>query len=81
MRHFAGWIVVRTMLLADAVLITVCGFIALIWVTAPGGVLAAAGLWLLAGGLLGLLPLTDPYRAEERWRRKQALRRTASGHG
>jgi hypothetical protein len=64
MRHFAGWIVVRTILVADTVLLVACGFIALIWVGAPGGIIAAAALWLLAGGLLGLLPLTDPYRAE-----------------
>jgi hypothetical protein len=74
MRHFAGWIVVRTILVADAVLVIVCGFISLIWVAAPGGVIAAAALWMLAGGLIALLPLTDPYRAEERWRRKQAGR-------
>jgi hypothetical protein len=79
MRHFAGWIVVRTILLADAVLVVACGFIALIWVAAPGGVIAAAVLWLAAGGLFGLLPLTDPYRAEERWRRKQVLRQAAAG--
>jgi hypothetical protein len=75
MRHFAGWIVFRTILLADAVLVVVCGFMALLWVAPPGGILAAAGLWLLAGGLLGLLPLTDPYRAEQRWQRKRAAAR------
>jgi hypothetical protein len=75
MRHFAGWIVLRTILVADAVVVVVCGFIALIWVAAPDGVYAAAGLWLLGGILIGLLPLTDPYRAEERWLRKQAARR------
>ena len=77
MRHFAGWIVVRTILVADAVLLVVCGFMALVWVAPPGGILAAAAMWGVAGGLFGLLPLTDPYRAEQRWRRKQALRQDA----
>ena len=77
MRHFAGWIVVRSILVADVVLLVVSGFIALLWVAAPGGVLIAATLWLLAGGVLALLPYTDPYRVEERWLRKRAA--TASG--
>ena len=72
MRHFAGWIVVRTILVADVVLLVVSGFIALLWVAAPGGVLVAATVWLLAGGLLALLPYTDPYRVEARWLRKRA---------
>ena len=72
MRHFAGWIVIRTILVADALLLVVSGFIALVWVAAPGGVLVAATLWLLAGGVLGLLPYTDPYRVEARWQRKRA---------
>jgi hypothetical protein len=76
-RHFAGWIVIRTIMVADAVLLVVSGFIALLWVAAPAGDLVAATLWLLAGGVLGLLPYTDPYRAEARWLRKRAAR--ASG--
>ncbi len=72
MRHLAGWIVVRTMLVADVGLLIVSGFICLIWVAAPAGVLVAAALWMLAGGLLGLLPHTDPYRAEQRRYRRRA---------
>jgi len=70
MRNFAGWIVVRTILVADVVLLVVVGFIALMWVAHPAGIVAAAAIWLVAGGLLGLLPLTDRYRAERRWYRK-----------
>ncbi len=44
MRLFAGWIVFRTILLADAVLVLVCGFVSLLWVAPPRGILAAAGL-------------------------------------
>ncbi len=73
MRHLAGWIVVRTILVADVALLIVSGFICLVWVAAPGGVLVAAALWMLAGGLLGLLPYTDPYRAEQRQPRHRAL--------
>jgi hypothetical protein len=69
-RNFAGWIVVRTILVADVVLLVVAGFMALIWVEHPAGILAAAAIWMVAGGLLGLLPLTDRYRAEQRWYRK-----------
>jgi hypothetical protein len=72
MRRIASWIVVRTILVADAALLVVAGFISLLWVAPPGGVLAAAGMWIVAGGLIGLVPLTDPYRAEERyWRRRE----------
>jgi hypothetical protein len=74
MRGFAGWIVVRAMLVADVALLVVCGFIALLWVAVPAGALIAASLWLGAGGLLGLLPLTDPYRVERRRLRRHAHR-------
>ncbi len=70
MRHFAGWIVVRTILIADVALLVVAGFMALLWVSRPAGYVAAAVMWVVAGGLLGLLPLTDRYRAEARWFRK-----------
>ena len=70
MRHFAGWIVVRTILVADVALLVVAGFMSLLWVSRPAGFIAAGVMWLVAGGLLGLLPLTDRYRAEERWYRK-----------
>jgi len=80
MRHFAGWIVVRTILLADTVLLVAYGFMALIWVAPPDGVVAAAVLWVVAGVLVGLLPLTDPYRVEQRWRRKRAALREAASN-
>jgi hypothetical protein len=66
MPRLAGWIVVRTILVADVGLLVTAGFIALIWVSQPGGPLVAGGLWFAAGGLMGLLPLTDPYRVEAR---------------
>jgi hypothetical protein len=75
-RNPAGWIVVRTILVADVVLLVVAGFIALLWVSPPAGPLAAGGIWIAAGGLLGLLPWTDPHRVEERrfYRRHPELR-------
>ena len=66
MRRVAGWIVVRTILVAEVALLVTAGFISLIWVSQPAGTLAAAAMWLAAGGLTGLLPLTDPYRVEQR---------------
>jgi hypothetical protein len=77
MRNFAGWIVVRTMLVADVALLAASGVISLIYVAAPGGVIFAAGMWLLSGGLLGLLPLTDRYRVERRRLHRRALRQAA----
>jgi hypothetical protein len=76
-RGFAGWIVVRAILIADVALLVTAGFISLIWVSQPAGILVAGGLWAFAGGLLGLLPLTDPYRVEARRRRKARLRSPA----
>ena len=75
MRGFAGWIVVRTILIADVMLLVTGGFISVIWVSRPAGVLAAGGMWLLAGVLLALLPLTDPYRVEQRRIRRTRPRR------
>ena len=75
MRGFAGWIVVRTILIADVMLLVTGGFISALWVSRPAGILAAGGMWVLAGGLLGLLPLTDPYRVEQRRLRRARPRR------
>jgi hypothetical protein len=69
-RGIAGWIVVRTILVADVFLLVVAGFISVVWVSPPAGIIAAGVMWLAAGGLLALLPLTDPRRVEERWYRK-----------
>jgi hypothetical protein len=74
MRRLAGWIVVRTILVADVTVLVVVGFILLIWMSPPAGLWSAGACWLGAGGLLGLLPLTDPYRVEERRQRRQASR-------
>jgi hypothetical protein len=70
MRGLAGWIVVRTILIADVALLAVVGFMSLVWVSQPAGTLAAAALSLVAGGLMALLPLTNPYRIEERRNRR-----------
>ena len=70
MRGMGGWIVVRTILVTDTILLVLIGFMALLWVAAPAGPAVAVGTWLGAGGLLGLLPLTDPYKVQERRRRR-----------
>jgi hypothetical protein len=73
-RHLAGWIVVRTILVADVTLLVAAGFISLVWVSAPAGILAAGAMWIGAGCLAGLMPLTDPYRIERRrLRRSRSL--------
>jgi hypothetical protein len=57
-------IVLRTLVLADGVLLAVLGGLALAYVQHPGGVYLAAGLWLASAIVFGLLPLTDPYRRD-----------------
>jgi hypothetical protein len=66
MRGLGGWIVVRTILLADVVLLLAVGFVAMLWVSPPAGEVGAILSWLGAGLLAGLLPLTDPYRVQAR---------------
>ena len=61
-------LVLRVLLLADAVVLAVVGGIAVAFVERPAGLVAACGAWLLAGALLACLPLTDPYRHERRRR-------------
>ena len=46
MKGLAGWIVFRTILIADLVLVVVAGFMSLLWVQRPGGVIIAGGMWL-----------------------------------
>jgi hypothetical protein len=74
----AGWIVVRTILVMDAVLVIAVGFICLLWFARPAGVLIAGSCWMAAGGLFGLLPFTDPYRVMAR-RARKAARAQSSG--
>jgi hypothetical protein len=74
MGGLGGWIVVRTILIADVVLLLAVGFAALIWVSQPAGALGAIFSWLAAGVLLALLPTTDPYRVQARRARRLAAR-------
>lgn len=62
----AGWIVVRTMLVGDVMILVLVGFVCMVWVSQPAGAIGAILAWLGAGGLLALLPLTDPYRVQVR---------------
>jgi len=57
-------IVLRVLLLADGVLLVGVGIVAVIYVDHPAGLYLAGGMWLAAGVLFGLLPLTDPYRRD-----------------
>jgi hypothetical protein len=54
--------VLRLLLVSNAVVLTAVGGISLAFVERPAGVIGAAGCWVFAGCLLGLVPLTDPYR-------------------
>jgi hypothetical protein len=70
-RGLGSWIVVRTILVADVALLVIGGFLSLLWVSRPAGIVAAVAMWLIAGGLMGLLPRTDPYRIEQRRYRRR----------
>ena len=69
-----GWIVVRTILVADVGLLLAVGFVCAVWVSQPAGAIGAIGSWLGAGLLLGLLPMTDPYRVQARRQRRARSR-------
>lgn len=74
MRGMGGWIVVRTILIADVVVLLAVGFVCVRWVSQPAGPVGAVLCWLGAGALVGLLPLTDPYRVQARRARSLATR-------
>jgi hypothetical protein len=59
-------LVVRFLLVANALVLVEVGFLSLLFVDRPNGVVVAALVWFAAGCLFGCVPLTDPYRAERR---------------
>jgi hypothetical protein len=59
-------LVLRVLLLADGLIVAVVGGIAALFVERPAGLVVAFGAWILAGILFCCLPLTDPYRREDR---------------
>lgn len=56
--------VMRILLVSNAVTLTVVGFLSLLYVERPAGIVGAAALWLFAGGLLGCVPYTNPHRGD-----------------
>jgi hypothetical protein len=54
--------VLRLLVVSNAVVVTAVGGLSFAYVERPAGQIGAALCWVFAGGLLGLLPLTDPYR-------------------
>lgn len=52
------------LLLANGLLLVVCGGVALAYVDRPPGYVVAIGFWIGAIVLWSLMPLTDPYRRE-----------------
>ncbi|HSS10700.1 MAG TPA: hypothetical protein VLL25_12495 [Acidimicrobiales bacterium] len=69
MRRLRTLLVLRLLLVANVVLVTTVGGLWLAFVDGRAGPIGAALCWLLAGGLLGLLPLTDPYHVPRSHRR------------
>jgi hypothetical protein len=68
MRRIRALLVLRLLLVANGVVVSAVGAMCLAFVERPAGVIFAAGAWLLAGGLFGLVPFTDPYRPVRRSR-------------
>jgi hypothetical protein len=66
--------VLRLLIIANAVVVAAIGIMAFAFVRRPANVLIAAGAWLFSGVLLGCLPFTDPYRGERRQRREHRRR-------
>lgn len=56
--------VMRILLVSNAVTLTVVGFLSLLYVERPAGLVGAVGLWSGAGCLLGCVPYTDPHRGD-----------------
>jgi hypothetical protein len=65
----ASLLVVRYLLISNGLLLVAVGFVSLLYVDRPAGILLAGGFWLFAGLLFGTVPLTDPYRHERIERR------------
>ena len=70
MRRVRALLVLRLLLVSNAIVLGAVGGICFAFVEHPAGIVAAVGAWAVGAGLLTLLPLTDPYR-EPRERRTQ----------
>jgi hypothetical protein len=77
----ASLLVVRYLLVSNGLILTVVGFVSLLYVERPAGFLLAAGFWLFAGLLFGSVPLTDPYRHERVGRRRRRSAEPGSLNG
>jgi len=62
----SGLLVVRLLLVTDAVLVGIVGLLSLLFVERPGGLVVAGLCWVVTIGLFALVPATDPYRGQ-RW--------------
>ena len=65
----ASLLVIRYLLISNGLLLVALGFVSLLYVDRPAGILLAGGFWLFAGLLFGAVPRTDPYRHERVGRR------------
>jgi hypothetical protein len=61
-RRIGVLFVLRLLLVSNAIVVIAVGGLCLAYVERPAGVIGAAGCWVFAGCLLGLVPRTDPYR-------------------
>lgn len=62
----AALLVVRLLLVANAILVAVVGLLWLVFVEQPAAVIGAVLAWVVVGGLLACVPMTTPHRGE-RW--------------
>ena len=61
-------LVVRLLLVANALVLVAAGALALVFVSRPADFVGAALTWALAAGLVALVPYTNPRRGDRsRW--------------
>jgi len=59
--------VIRVLVVADALVCACLGGLSLAFVSRPAGAIGAAILWSVVAALLALLPYTKPRRDGSRW--------------
>jgi hypothetical protein len=65
-RSATSLMVIRLLLVSNGILVSIVGLLCLLYVDRPSGLVLAGLAWAFAGVLFACVPLTDPYRREER---------------
>jgi hypothetical protein len=73
--------VIRLLLVSNAIIVSVVGLLAALYVERPSGFVVAGLAWTFAAVLLGCVPLTDPYRHERQGWQREAQRSSSPPAG